>query len=256
MPSHLRLQSSFEPVSANAIYHHTSPTSPPVKKQKMSLTSTYMVASTARSKLGREASRPDHDLRLLVLHANMLDSLMVELADAEREQEAWFNQSIKKASKPEQPKHIQWIDTISEEEDDDDSDSNSDDGSDVYDEDAEMFEHMSIPLRKVKSPPVTISSAELEEDDYDDDADYDEDDDEEHALTRVASKHSPPELLHDSDSDSDDDMPPSPEQPSMELDEKQREVIATTTFYDAKSQTGLEDYIMQQSHQRQPVVAY
>ena len=75
---------------------------------------TYSVASTARTKLGREAQRADHDLRLLVGHANLLDTLMVELADAEREQEAWFNQSVKKASKPEEPRHIQWIDTIAE----------------------------------------------------------------------------------------------------------------------------------------------
>jgi len=70
MPSHLRLQSSIEePISANATYQ-TSPTLPPAKKQKMSLTQTYYVASTARSKLGREASRADHNLRLLVGHAS------------------------------------------------------------------------------------------------------------------------------------------------------------------------------------------
>ena len=129
MTSHLRLQASFEPFTANATYQ-TSPTLPPAKKQKMSLTQTYYVASTARTKLGREAGRADHDLRLLVGHANLLDSLMVELADAEREQEAWFNQSVKKASKPEEPRHIQWIDSIAEaeeEESDDDSDLESDD---------------------------------------------------------------------------------------------------------------------------------
>jgi len=66
MPSHLRIQSSLEePISANAIYL-TSPSLPPAKKQKMSLTQTYYVASTARSKLGREASKADHDLRKLV----------------------------------------------------------------------------------------------------------------------------------------------------------------------------------------------
>ena len=66
MPSHLRIQSSLEePISANAIYL-TSPSLPPAKKQKMSLTQTYYVASTARSKLGREASKADHDLRRLV----------------------------------------------------------------------------------------------------------------------------------------------------------------------------------------------
>lgn len=47
---------------------------------KMSLAETYMLASKARSKLTREASRQDHDLRILVSHANMLDNLMEELS--------------------------------------------------------------------------------------------------------------------------------------------------------------------------------
>lgn len=245
MPSHLRLQSSFEPFTANATYQ-TSPTLPPAKKQKMSLTQTYYVASTARTKLGREAGRADHDLRLLVGHANLLDTLMVELADAEREQEAWFNQSVKKASRPEEPRHVQWIDTIAEEEDEDDSDMESDDGSDIYDEDAEMF---NIPLKKIRSPPVEISSEEIE-----DDADFDDEYDDEHTLTRVPSQHSPPELTLDSDSDSEDEsMPSSPEQPSFELSEKERQAIATTDFYDMKSQQPIEELLARQ-HQ-QPMVA-
>lgn len=251
MTSHLRLQSTFEPVAAKATYQ-TSPTLPPAKKQKMSLTQTYYVASTARTKLGREAQRADHNLRLLVGHANLLDTLMVELQDAEREQESWFNDSVKKASKPEEPRHVQWIDTIAEEEDED-SDMESDDGSDIYDEDAEMF---NIPLRKIKSPPVEISSQEIDEEE-DQDADYDEEfEEDELALTRVASQHSPPELtLDDSDSESEDEsMPSSPDSPMFELSEKEREAIATTTFYDRKSEQRLDDYLMQQQN-RQPIIA-
>ena len=82
MPSHLRLQASFEPLSANATYQTSPPSSPPAKKQKMSLTQTYYVASTARSKLGKEANRADHNLRVLVGHANLLDNLMLDLANA------------------------------------------------------------------------------------------------------------------------------------------------------------------------------
>jgi len=255
MPSQLRLQSSFEPITVDATYQ-TSPTLPPAKKQKkMSLTQTYFVASTARSKLGREASKADHNLRRLVGHANLLDQLMVDLADAEREQEAWFNQSVKKASKPEEPRHIQWVDTIpeadeeEEEEEEDGSDSDSE-----YDEDMEMFD---IPLRKIRSPPVTVSSAEIEEgeEEYDEDDEYDQD----HALMRVAShSHSPPMLIQDEDSDEEDQsMPPSPDMDmTIEFSEKEREAIATTNFYDVKSQRGLEDYIMQQAQQPQaPVIA-
>ncbi|KAF2167730.1 hypothetical protein M409DRAFT_65843 [Zasmidium cellare ATCC 36951] len=249
MTSHLRLQSSFEPIAAKATYHQTSPTLPPAKKQKMSLTQTYYVASTARTKLGQEAQRADHNLRLLVGHANLLDTLMVELADAEREQEAWFNQSVKKASKPEEPRHVQWIDTIAEEEDED-SDMESDDGSDIYDEDAEMF---NIPLRKIKSPPVEVTSQEVDEDE---DAEYDDEYDEDLALTRVESQHSPPELtLDDSDSESEDEsIPSSPDTPMFELSEKEREAITTTAFYDRKSEQGIEDYLMQQQNQ-QPIIA-
>lgn len=246
MTSTLRLQTPFEPTAAKATYQSVSPTLPPAKKQKMSLTQTYYVASTARTKLGREAQRADHNLRLLVGHANLLDTLMVELADAEREQEAWFNESIKQSRKPEEPRHVQWIDTIAE-EDDEDSDMESDDGSDIYDEDADMF---NIPLRKIKSPPVEVTSQEIDEDG---DADYDaEYDDDELTLTRVESQHSPPELtLDDSeDSDSEDEsMPSSPESPMFELSEKEREAIATTAFYDRK----MEDYLMQQP--QQPIIA-
>jgi hypothetical protein len=187
---------------------------------------------------------------------------MVELADAEREQEAWFNQSVTKASKPEQPRHIQWIDTIDEDmEEDDDSDLDSDDGSDIYDEDADAL--YSLSLRRIKSPPVEISSRAIEYDDDDEDSDddiYEDEYDEELSLVRVASIHSPPELTLDSDSESSDDesMPASPEQISYELSQKQQATITTTTnfFADLKSsQSGMHDIIMQQQHQQQPLIA-
>jgi len=256
MPSHLRLQAQFEPVSANATYQ-TSPTSPPAKRQKMSLTNIYYTASTARSKLGREANKSDHNLRLLVGHANLLDSLMLELSSAEREQEAWFNQSLSRASKPEEPKHIQWLDQVAEADEEEDLEESDDDGSD-YDDDAEQL-FASIPVGRMRSPPVQVDSMEIDEDD---DSDIDEEFDDEHALQRVpSSRHSPPELLDCCDDDSsdseDESMPSSPESQSFELDDKQRESITTTAFYDAKARPGLEDYIVQQTHQQRaaPLIA-
>lgn len=253
MPSHLRLQASFEPFEADATYR-TSPTLPAAKKQKMSLTRTYAVASTARSKLGREAGRADHNLRRLVGHANLLDTLMIDLADAEREQEAWFNSSVSKAS-PSENRHIQWFDAIEEDLEDDDSDSDSDvesdDGS-VYDEDAEI---LSIPVRRIRTPPVVIESDALESDDEEDAEFDDEEYDEEHALTRVPSKHSPPELaLDDSDSE-DESMPPSPDQPTMELSEKEREQLSNALYGDKSQAPSMEDYIMQEP-QRPLISAY
>ena len=216
----------------------------------MSLTQSYYVASTARSKLGREASRGDHNLRRLVGHANLLDNLMIELQDAERQQESWFNQSIRSSSKADEPRRVQWVDTIAEEEyGDDESDSDSDMDEE---EDAEMFD---IPLRRVKSPPV-ISSAELEDEDVD--ADFDEDYEEALALTRTPSnKHSPPELTHDdSDSDEDEDeVPTSPENITLELSEKQKAALATTSLFDLKAQQGLEDYVMGRSQAQAPYIA-
>ena len=199
----------------------------------MSLTNTYMVASTARSKLGREASRGDHHLRKLVGHANLLDQLMIELASAEREQEAWFNQSVRKASKSEESRHIQWMDQVVEEDEDSED-------SDSEDEEDGIFSIM--PVRKMKAAPVEISSTE-----FDEDAEFDEDsDDEDLALQRTPSKHSPPELSYEDeemDSDSEDECP-SPEDTVLELSEKQRQAIATTAFYD-KTQS-LEQLVLQQ----------
>lgn len=243
MPSHLRLQSNFEPFSAETTRSYFPTAAPPAKKQKMSLSQTYYIAASARTKLTHEAQKSDHDLRLLVGHANLLDSLMLELADAEREQEAWFNKTVNKAARAE--RHIQWADTIDEEvmedddeEDDDDFISDSESDSD-YDEDSEDFD-MIPPLRRIPSPPVRITTTELdddEDDDEEDDEEYYEDEefDDEHALVRSPSQQTPPELVHEEDSDSDDDATPTtPPQPTLEYSEKERQAIATTAYLESK----------------------
>lgn len=213
----------------------------------MSLTQTYYLAHKARAKLSHEAAMPDHNLRLLVGHANLLDSLMLELADAEREQESWFNQSVRNAShqekKAESNKHIQWADTIVE--DDDYSDSDSDDSDMEDDEDVEMADVVS--LRRVpsntnfqktaapSSPRMEVVEVDMEEDD-DDEEDYAE-----LTLTRSPS-HSltnspPPELEQDFDESSEDEsMPPSPPSTMLPTFEQQKQkgspVAATPDFYD------------------------
>jgi hypothetical protein len=160
----------------------------------MSLSQTYYIASTARGKLGKEAVKSDHNLRRLVGHANLLDALMVELRDAERQQESWFNRSVASARR-EEDKHAQWAASI-EEEDEDSEDSDSD----VDEADYEM----AIPLRKLRSPPVTFSSHDEDEEIFEDTEGFPE-----LALTRTSSH--PPELVHDSDSE-DDSPPASPPQ--------------------------------------------
>jgi len=240
MPSYLRNQTSF---STQTIYPTIQPTSPlpPQKKQKMSITQAYYLAQTARGKLSNEASRADHDLRMLVGHANLLDSLMLELADAEREQEGWFNQTVNGAAKASaEPKHIAWADSIAEETEED-MESDSSDSESEYDEDEEMdiAAPVPVPARRAPSPPASVTNMEVDSDDDDDD--YSDDGIEDYSeltLTRTSSAH-PPELSHESDSDSEDDsMPPSPPQPEAPLDafsEKQRQAIATTSFYEKQA---------------------
>lgn len=197
----------------------------------MSLTQTYYLAHTARGKLSKEAARSDHDLRLLVGHANLLDGLMLDLADAEREQESWFNNTVRGAAKASaEPKHVQWVDTIPEEvlEEDDESDAETSD-SETDSDDEDIHYAKSIPIRRRPQLSTSVTSIELDDEDMEDDEDYEDG----LALTRTSAH--PPELLHESDSESDDDsMPPSPPQTEIQLDvfsEKHRKAIATTSFY-------------------------
>ncbi|KAM7188665.1 hypothetical protein V8F20_010468 [Naviculisporaceae sp. PSN 640] len=216
------------------------PSSPVVasayKTAKMSITQTYFLAHKARGKLSHEAARPDHNLRLLVGHANLLDSLMLELADAEREQESWFNQSVRGASKSEE-RHIQWADSIVEEPEQDwqaedadlYSDSDSDSDSDLdEDEDIEMADMVS--LRRIPSNNKIYYDEDMEEDD-------DEEEDYAHlALSRSPSHSaSPPELDHDSDSSEDESMPPSPPTavlPTFSEKEHKETITTTNAFYE------------------------
>ncbi|EEP77345.1 predicted protein [Uncinocarpus reesii 1704] len=209
---------------------------PPQKKQKkMSITQTYYLAHTARAKLSREASRPDHNLRLLVGHANMLDLLMLDLAEAEREQEKWFNLSMHGANTTSEHtrKHIQWASTPviaeePEEEDDDDwngeavSDSDSDDSD--YGEDDAFFVDVAPKVTSTKASTAAahshaLSYADMEHEQNNDDLSEPEDDDEDDladlALTRTHShSRQPPELLADSGDDESEEEsgPPSPPQ--------------------------------------------
>ncbi|CAO1598467.1 hypothetical protein XANCAGTX0491_002233 [Xanthoria calcicola] len=239
MPSILRNSILPSAIETSAIVRQTMP-SPPQKKQKMNVTQTFYLAHTARGKLSKEAAQADHNLRRLVGHANLLDGLMLDLADAEREQESWFNQTVKGATKAsESPRHIQWADSIEEaiEDEDECSDNESD-------SDDELDQIPQIPARRLRQEAAPTPMVTVEED-SDEEMMDDQDNDEELALTRTDSNQ-PPELLHESDSDSDDDMPPSPPQPNLPLDafsEKQRQAIATTGYYEPKHEaiTSAED---------------
>lgn len=214
----------------------------PRQQKKMSITQTYYLAHTARKKLTREASRADHNLRLLVGHANLLDSLMMDLADAEREQERWFNQTVNGAAKTSvrenKSRHIQWASTVVEEPEEDEEDWDPEDASDLdsdlsdsdEEDDSDFDENdfvINTPVR-LRSPPPTSTqhnvaafaeAAIIEDEGEETDSDFEYDDAEdldELTLTRSPSRQSPPELLADDDSSEDESMPPSPLQPTLE----------------------------------------
>ncbi|CAG8140667.1 unnamed protein product [Penicillium nalgiovense] len=241
------------------------------QQKKMSITQTYYLAHTARKKLTREASRADHDLRLLVGHANLLDSLMYDLADAEREQERWFNQTVSGATKASASasssrQHIQWASTVVEEPEEDwDAEDASDLDSELSDSDDSDYDEsefvINTPRRRAPSPVAPLQDDLLEEEEDDDDTDsdfeYDDAEDlEELSLTRSPSRQSPPELLSDSDGESEDEAtPPSPPQPTLEaFDEKEPATTAIALagsdqphlfeqgYFGAQEQTLIEAY--------------
>lgn len=176
-----------------------------LQKKTMSVTQTYFLAHKARAKLAREASRADHDLRLLVGHANLLDGLMLELADAEREQESWFNSSVRGAAAAEE--RVEYEDAIAEEDEWDSDESSSDEDSDFEEDDVEM-EDATVHR-------VPASRIEYEDDDEEDDEDFAE-----LELVRTPSHSSPPELDDDEDTSDDESMPPSPPTATLRFSEK------------------------------------
>ncbi|KFY25014.1 hypothetical protein V491_01934 [Pseudogymnoascus sp. VKM F-3775] len=193
--------------------------SPPPKRKTMSITQTYYLAHSARGKLSTEASRSDHRLRRLVGHANLLDSLMLELADAEAEQESWFNASVRGARKTaESERHIQWADSVVEESEEDwqAEDAESDSSDEEEEEDVDMG---FATLQRVKSHQafdVMIASPVEEEEEEDEEEDiYEDDGEEDYAMLSLQRTHShpasPPDLIdEESDSSEDEAMPPSP----------------------------------------------
>ncbi|KAL9129362.1 MAG: hypothetical protein Q9217_002162 [Psora testacea] len=239
--------------------NRTTTTPPPAKKQKMSLTQTYMLAHLSRKQLSKEAARPDHDLRRLVGHANMLDNLMLDLANAEEEQESWFNQTVNNASNvSEAPKHVQWADNIPEEVFDEEEEEEEESDNDSMSEDEELVTAQSMHMRKIartpaptpaSTPAPTVAELGEEDEEMEDDDDYEDD----LALRRTSSVH-PPELMQeDSDSESDDDStPPSPPQTEMTFDpfsEKQRQAIATSSLYQSDKSIPEVDQASMLDHQ-------
>ncbi|OAA49948.1 hypothetical protein BBO_01583 [Beauveria brongniartii RCEF 3172] len=222
---------------------HSRPLFAAPSRKTMSVTQTYYLAHKARAKLSREAAQSDHDLRLLVGHANLLDSLMAELAEAEREQERWFNQSVRNTTtttttttKSSEKRHIQWADRIVEEAVEEDEYEAA--SSDSEDSDSD-FDYEEEDAKMTTVPTVTVEQVDAEEDDEEDYAQLE--------LVRTPSHtNSPPELLldhQDSDSSDDESMPPSPTEahlPEAAHAKEQEE----EEYYSRRNAAGLVSAIM------------
>ncbi|KAK4906280.1 hypothetical protein LTR66_017731 [Elasticomyces elasticus] len=161
-------------VETSTPQRRTSIYSSSIKKQKMSLTQTYFLAHSARGKLSREAAKGDHNLRRLVGHANMLDSLMIDLASAEQEQGRWFNNSLTEAK--EEIEHEAPITEEPEWEADQESSDEEEEISSIEDMEVDEDEHIGeLSLQRTQSrntspppPPLERSHSDSEEESSDD----------------------------------------------------------------------------------------
>jgi len=192
----------------------------------MSITQTFYLAHKARGKLSSEASRQDHNLRLLVGHANLLDTLMIHLSEAERDQERWFNTMVR--GNEESREYRDLPETIEEEPEeygslaaDYDSDSDSSEESDdeeMEDVDATYTIAREPSYKYYQTQETIIGVSEVEEDEEEDEETEDEDEVDEDgmfSLTRTRSRR-PPSLCSDySDDEEEESNPPSPPQPTI-----------------------------------------
>lgn len=177
----------------------------------------YFLASKARSKLTREASKNNHNLRVLVSHANLLDNLMESLS---KKRTAGISQKPVVAPVL---THDTPITTIQEE--DEEEYSSSDDEEYEYDQDSDEEDddfdsHLGtvvsvFPDSKNFRQLPTIDEAPLHEIQVvevsnEEDSDSDEESAYSHVSTMsiksTASSESVPSLSYSSEEESDDDF--------------------------------------------------
>ncbi|KAK5109311.1 hypothetical protein LTR62_007185 [Meristemomyces frigidus] len=190
----------------------------------MSLKQTYYIASTAKSKLGREAKRKDYDLRLLVGHADLLEALTLDLPDAEWRQGAWFTQSVEDRTETERLTYIHWEEPIPKQEEEK-RDDESDAGFRLRRRCRRDLQDSGLHVRIAASLDRVIPVVELDES-----SNKDEDNDEQHAPMRVPSwSHAPLEFMDDrSEGEGDNEsMPSSRETQPFERYEKQRQAMTS-----------------------------
>ena len=190
---------------------------PSRKKHQMSIKNACLLA---RRKLSQEAARTDHDLRLLVGHANIVDSLMIDLANAEAAQERPSNRCQAGAQKPEEALGCEAVVTEEHWATEDQQSSREPICTEEDFRSAQLLETACIELKTG----------------FDDDKDN-----QSLALTRTVSRHCAPDFITYDDSDSEDEyMPPSlPNLPVRNFTAKQSSQINVITLYSMPTDTSL-----------------
>lgn len=93
----------------------------------MSIAETYLLASKARAKLTKEAAKGDHDLRVLVSHANLLDNLMESIHNHKfPKQQQQPSSILHKTTTPSNLHHTTTVTFVDEDELDDEFSSDDD----------------------------------------------------------------------------------------------------------------------------------
>lgn len=136
------------------------------------MTETYLLASKARTKLSREANRPEHNLRLLVAHANLLDNLMDKIHEHRTSILTGDYTAKKLQFQLPTLSHVSYIDE--EDEEDEDYSDVSDSDSDEEDEDDEVIYSTDQGIHYTASA-VLIDSDEEDSDEDEDDIPSDDD---------------------------------------------------------------------------------
>jgi len=154
------------------------------------------LARMARGKLLNEAQQIDHNLRLVVIHANLLDSLMVHLAFAQQREYLYPLEapSYEQGANLWRRHHQH---PFSEEEEEEEEDEECDSDAEYADSTDDEVEYQQMATVSISSEPTD------RENDYDQMEDL--------VLARTTWRHSPPELVINDDSGTDEEFgPPTP----------------------------------------------
>lgn len=216
------------------------------------MTETYLLASKARAKLTREASRPDHDLRVLVCHANMLDNLMDRIHE-HRTSILNGDYLAKRLQLPQLSPSITHVSYIAEELDEDD------------DEEYYSDEDEQEPRR---IPEIHYNTSEIEydsESDSEEDFDIDSDDDEEtplYSIKNCSYEHYTPSRnfrempsmsdLTDEELDDLEEMDSASDDEEQEVDIVDLNKTPSLTYTDSESDDDDDEHHHHHHHHSQP----